>query len=72
MVMKKTGIFAILTSAAVMLSAAGCATSGTNGGSGVAIEVGGHKISMADVSVKIQDYTAYGLEFDKAKDMAVQ
>ena len=70
--MKKTGLFALMTAGAVMLSTAGCG--GANKAAGAAaIEIGDHKITMADVSVLIQTYTtSYGLEFDDAKTRAVE
>ena len=69
--MKKTGLFALLTAGAVMLSAAGCGTNKT-AASGTAIEVGNHKVTMADLSVLIQQYTNYGADFDAAKTRAVE
>ena len=67
--MKKTGLFALLTAGAVMLSAAGCGANKSAGGT--AIEIGDHKITMADMSVMIQQYTNYGADFDSAKARAV-
>ena len=68
--MKKTGLFALLTAGALMLSATGCGANKSAGGT--AIEIGDHKITMADVSVFIQTYTSnYGLDFDAAKERAV-
>ncbi|MCH5211783.1 MAG: peptidylprolyl isomerase [Oscillospiraceae bacterium] len=71
--MKKTGLFALLTAGAVMLSSAGCGTNkaAKKASGDVAIEVGDHKITMADASVFIQSYMGY-YDFDTAKKTALE
>ncbi len=57
--MKKTGLLAILTAGALMLT--GCKTSE------VAMQIGDVKVTTGDIAVLMDQYVAYGYDFDTAK-----
>lgn len=60
--MKKTGLLAVLTSGALLLS--GCGNSSLNK---TAMQIGDTTVTLGDIAVMAQSYMSYGADFDTAK-----